>query len=76
MSTLQESINAIIDEYIPAKTFAEAGEIQKMIFNTFGVKCPRCGLIDQIYEWTVQTRSADEVSTIFRKCVCGHQWRV
>lgn len=38
-------------------------------------KCPECGH-DKAYWWMQQTRSADEPSTRFYRCVeCGHTWR-
>lgn len=38
-------------------------------------KCPRCGH-DKAYWWMIQTRSADEPSTRFYRCVkCGYTWR-
>lgn len=39
------------------------------------VKCPKCGH-DEAYWWMQQTRSADEPTTRFYRCVrCGHTWR-
>ncbi len=38
-------------------------------------KCPECGN-GEAYWWMQQTRSADEPSTRFYRCVeCGHTWR-
>lgn len=38
-------------------------------------KCPECGH-DKAYWWMQQTRSADEPSTRFYRCVkCGKTWR-
>ena len=38
-------------------------------------KCPKCGH-GKAYWWMQQTRSADEPSTRFYRCVeCGHTWR-
>lgn len=37
--------------------------------------CPECGH-DEAETWTEQTRSADEASTVFFRCVkCKHTWR-
>jgi len=42
---------------------------------TLSVKCPKCGF-NKAYVWQVQTRSADEASTQFFRCVrCGYTWR-
>lgn len=39
------------------------------------VICPKCGS-KGAYFWQMQTRSADEPTTIFYKCKkCGHVWR-
>lgn len=38
-------------------------------------KCPECGH-EKAYWWMHQTRSADEPTTRFYRCVkCGHTWR-
>ncbi len=38
-------------------------------------KCPECGH-DKAFWWMHQTRSADEPTTRFYRCVeCGHTWR-
>lgn len=38
-------------------------------------KCPECGH-GKAYWWMQQTRSADEPTTEFYRCVkCGHTWR-
>ena len=38
-------------------------------------KCPECGH-SEAYWWMQQTRSADEPTTRFYRCVeCGHTWR-
>ena len=40
------------------------------------VICPNCGY-DRAYYWEAQTRSGDEGTTQFFKCVkCGHVWRL
>ena len=39
------------------------------------IECPKCGN-NLAYVWQVQTRSADEASTQFFRCVrCGYTWR-
>ncbi|KAJ5653653.1 hypothetical protein N7490_000656 [Penicillium lividum] len=35
-------------------------------------QCPKCGRKEMFYT-TVQLRSADEGSTVFYRCVCGHK---
>jgi len=37
--------------------------------------CPKCGH-EKAMQWSLQTRSADEASTIFFRCTkCGQTWR-
>jgi DNA-directed RNA polymerase subunit M len=39
------------------------------------VECPKCGNISA-ETWSLQTRSADEPTTIFFRCTkCAHTWR-
>ncbi|MBS7287714.1 MAG: transcription factor S [Candidatus Freyarchaeota archaeon] len=43
---------------------------------TMKAVCPRCGNTTAYY-WQIQTRRADEASTIFLRCTnCKHTWRV
>lgn len=74
-TSIQDKLNEIIDKHFPAELFKEAGILNKLIKNTFGIKCKKCGS-DNVNEKTVQTRSADEISTIFYECInCGFKWR-
>ena len=76
MTSLQEEINKIIDKILPVSTFLAAQEIATKVKNTFGVKCPKCHS-ENVYEQSIQTRSADEISSLFYECLsCGHKWRV
>ena len=59
----QESI-VIIDE-----------DIQNQAESTFEAECPKCKH-RKAKQWQVQTRSADEASTVFYRCLkCQHTWR-
>lgn len=75
MNELQKYLNEIIDEQIPIERFVAAGINEKLIKNTYGVKCPKCGSED-VNEQEMQTRSADEASTKLFVCLqCGNRWR-
>jgi DNA-directed RNA polymerase subunit M len=51
----------------------DADAIQTM--PTVKVACPKCNH-DKAAYWQLQTRSADEGSTIFYRCLkCQHTWR-
>ena len=40
------------------------------------VECPKCKKVVQAAQWQVQTRSADEASTTFFRCIeCSNTWR-
>ncbi|MEM1657547.1 MAG: transcription factor S [Candidatus Jordarchaeales archaeon] len=55
----------ILDEELEVKTLPTAKAV-----------CPKCGNTTAYY-WQVQTRRADEASTIFFRCtICKHTWRV
>ncbi|MFQ5920485.1 MAG: transcription factor S [Nitrososphaerales archaeon] len=42
---------------------------------TTKVECPKCGHDTAVW-WMLQTRSADEATTQFYRCVkCNHTWR-
>jgi len=42
---------------------------------TVKIECEKCGH-DKAVWWMLQTRSADEATTQFYRCVkCGHTWR-
>ncbi|KAF2228094.1 DNA-directed RNA polymeras-like protein I subunit [Elsinoe ampelina] len=51
-------------------TRAEQGEQYSRINET----CPQCGQ-EEVSYYERQLRGADEGSTIFYICDCGHQWR-
>lgn len=54
------------------------GEKEKnmQLLPTTKVQCPNCGY-NKAYYWEVQTRSGDEGTTQFFKCVkCGYTWRL
>ena len=75
MSSIQDRINEIVDKEFPAELFAKSMELSKYVKNTFGVICPKCHS-DQIFESEIQTRSADELSTLVYRCnSCGYIWR-
>jgi len=47
------------------------GDVQKDA--TIQETCPKCGR-NEVRYYTMQLRSADEGSTIFYTCECGHKW--
>jgi len=54
------------------------GEKEKnlQILPTTKVMCPNCGY-ERAYYWEAQTRSGDEGTTQFFKCMkCGYTWRL
>lgn len=75
-NNLQETINKKLYELIHMEDFLE--EVLDMFKpNTYGVMCPNCKTKDNIYAETVQTRSSDEASDRFMRCLtCGYQWKV
>lgn len=75
VSALQASINAIADEAIPVSRFADVDDMVKYVKNTHNVHCPLCNS-ENVYEYSVQTRSADETATTFYICLdCNARWR-
>ena len=50
------------------------GELADLPDNA-GVRCKRCGSNEVSYEF-LQTRSADEGTTIFCTCRCGKRWKM
>ena len=77
MTSVQDKINAIVDEMFKPEDFAKAMEMQKFVKNTFGITCPACGS-DQIYEMdTTGSRSIDETSQIYGYCIsCSKRFRI
>ncbi|MEM2866656.1 MAG: transcription factor S [Candidatus Hadarchaeales archaeon] len=68
-------------EYRMVKKVEEKGDVvvieeeEPSTLPTTRAKCPKCGH-DKAYWWMRQTRSADEPSTRFYRCVkCGNTWR-
>lgn len=50
-------------------------EINKEKLSIVDEECPKCGKVGALW-WIQQTRSGDEPSTRFFKCVdCSHTWR-
>ena len=76
MTTIQDKINKIVDEQFPIEKFAEAFEMQKLVKNTFGIKCPICGSNNIHKESEMLTRSIDEISKAHFVCIdCGKKFR-
>jgi len=74
-SPLQAAINAIADEALPVERFASVNDLVQYVKNTHGVKCPLCSS-ENVYEYSVQTRSIDEAETMFYICLnCNARWR-
>lgn len=47
----------------------------KEALPTIRIDCEKCGHNEAVW-WMLQTRSADEATTQFYRCVkCGHTWR-
>lgn len=75
MNDIQKELNTIIDEKIDINKFIQAGVTEKLVKNTFDVKCPKCGS-DNIHEDEMQTRSADEASCKKYICIdCAYRWQ-
>ncbi len=48
---------------------------QQGTLPTVNVNCPKCGHGEAVW-WMLQTRSADEPTTQFYRCIkCEHTWR-
>ena len=75
MNDLQKYLNEIIDEQIPIEKFVAAGITEKLVKNTYNVRCPKCGS-DNVNEQEMQTRSADEASCKKYLCLnCSNRWQ-
>ena len=75
-NNLQELINKKLYEIINMRDFVEE-TLDMFQPNTYGIVCPNCKVKDNIYAETVQTRSSDEASDRFMRCLnCGYQWKV
>ena len=73
---IQEIINAKLLETIDMKSFVKE-KIEFLTANTYNIVCPNCKVKDNIHAETVQTRSCDEASDRFLKCLnCGYEWKV
>ncbi len=47
----------------------------KETLSTIKIDCGKCGNDEAVW-WMLQTRSADEPTTQFYRCIkCGHTWR-
>jgi transcription factor S len=50
-------------------------EQKKDTLATVREECPKCSF-DTAYNWSIQTRAADEAETQFFRCTkCNHTWR-
>lgn len=55
------------------QVLGEGDDISTM--STIKILCPKCGYDTAVW-WMLQTRSADEPTTQFYRCVrCNHTWR-
>ena len=62
------------DVKVPVFNVLEENEGQETL-PTIKIDCEKCGN-DQAVWWMLQTRSADEPTTQFYRCVkCNHTWR-
>ncbi len=58
---------------VALKIIGEESNIETM--PTIKIDCPKCGHDTAVW-WMLQTRSADEPTTQFYRCVkCNHTWR-
>ena len=56
-------------------TIIDDDEGEKDALPTIEIECEKCGHNKSVW-WTLQTRSADEPTTQFYRCVkCEHTWR-
>ncbi len=66
----------VVDEQIPNKEFNvfEENEGDESL-PTIKIECEKCGNGEAVW-WMLQTRSADEPTTQFYRCIkCRHTWR-
>ena len=66
---------SVVKKSEPEKDIIVLEENTKAALPTAKASCPSCGH-DKAYWWLRQTRSADEPTTRFYRCVkCGKVWR-
>lgn len=73
-----------VDEKLETKKITQESESDLTIFDegdgketlpTIKIECEKCGHNEAVW-WMLQTRSADEPTTQFYRCVkCNHTWR-
>ncbi len=76
ISGLQKLANETILAMVNMKSFVS--EIKtEMVPNTFGVKCPNCKVVDNVYAVSVQLRASDESSDRICVCLnCNYRWKI
>ncbi|ABK78043.1 DNA-directed RNA polymerase, subunit M/Transcription elongation factor TFIIS [Cenarchaeum symbiosum A] len=51
------------------------GPVDEKLLSTIKIECEKCGHGEAVW-WMLQTRSADEPTTQFYRCIkCSHTWR-
>ena len=72
---LAKSTSANSKEYKPLIQVLGEDEEGISAMPTIKILCPKCGHDTAVW-WMLQTRSADEPTTQFYRCVkCNHTWR-
>jgi len=62
------------EEEVPELNVLEENE-GKETLSTIKIDCEKCGHNEAVW-WMLQTRSADEPTTQFYRCIkCNHTWR-
>lgn len=75
-NNIQNIINEKLLKTIVMKNFINTIKTEK-VANTFGVKCPNCGVMDNIFAETLQLRSADEAADKICTCLnCNYTWKI
>ncbi len=71
--------NKVLSEKIESKNkiiVLSEKDKKKQLLPTTKIVCPSCGF-EKAYYWEVQTRSGDEGTTQFFRCVkCSYTWRL